>query len=486
MLNRLKGLIVLLSLVSGSAVSQDIKETAVGKLGMKLVAALNSNDRETQLNFINSFLDSRALENGADSWIKKFGELYSLTGGVEIIAMQTGRTPDEVRMQVKSLRGNPVFDLATRISPESPEKLIGFIFRPLQASSALPWPQNPLSESSIVAEIEKHIQADVDDDHFSGAVLIAKGDRILVNKAYGLANKDKKIPNQTDTKFNIGSMNKMFTSVAIAQLVQAGKLSYQDTLAKILPTYPNKAVATKITIHHLLTHTSGLDNFFKPEFFEHREKYVNLISYLPLFANDPLLFEPGKDWAYSNAGFIVLGIVVEKISGENYFDYVRNHIFKPAQMIHTDSYERDAVIPNLAAGYTYDENDPQHKMSRHDNKATLPIKGSSAGGGYSTTGDIFLFSKALLGHNLLNEELTNTITSGKVDDHRLNSKYAYGFSDQTFSGKHIVGHNGGGPGINGSLKILKDNGYTVIVLSNYSPPSADGLASEMSEFLIRQ
>jgi len=486
MSNNCKVLIVLLSFISGSAFSQDIKETTIGKLGMKLVAALNSNNRDTQLNFINSYLDSRALENGADEWVKKFGELYNLTGGVEIIAMQTGRAPDEVRMNVKSLRGNLMIDLATRISPESPDKLIGFIFRPLQGSSTLPWPQNSLSEPSIVAEIEKHIQADVDSDQFSGAVLIAKGDRILLSKAYGLADKEKKIPNQTDTKFNLGSMNKMFTSVAIAQLVQAGKLSYQDTLANVLPSYPNKAAAKKITIHHLLTHTSGLGNFFKPEFFEHREKYVNLISYLPIFANDPLLFEPGKDWAYSNAGFIVLGVVVEKISGEDYFDYMRHHIFKPAQMIRTDSYERDAVVPNLALGYTYDDNDPQHKMPRHDNKATLPVKGSSAGGGYSTTGDILLFSKALLGHILLNEELTNTITSGKVDDRHLNSKYAYGFSDQISSGKHMVGHNGGGPGINGSLKILKDNGYVVIVLGNYSPPAADSLASEISEFLIRQ
>jgi len=472
--------------INWSAFSQDIHETTIGKLGIKLVAALNSNDRETQLNFINSFLDSRALESGTDSWLKKFADLYNLTGGVEIMSMQSGRTPDEVSMQVKSLRGNQVIDLATRMSPQSPEKLIGFIFRPLQASSALPWPQNPLSEPSIVAEIEKHIQANVNEDAFSGAVLIAKGDRILLSKAYGLADKEKKIINQTDTKFNIGSMNKMFTSVAIAQLVQAGKLSYTDTLANILPDYPNKALASKITIHHLLTHTSGLGNFFKPEFFEHREKYVNLISYLPIFANDPLLFEPGNDWAYSNAGFIVLGIVVEKISGEDYFDYVRRHIFKPAQMNHTDSYERDAVVPNLALGYTYDENDPQHKMPRHDNRNTLPIKGSSAGGGYSTIGDMLLFSKALLAHHLLNEELTNNIMSGKVDDHHLNSKYGYGFSDRTLSGKHIVGHNGGGPGINGSLEILKDNGYIIIVLSNYGPPSADGLASEFSEFLIRQ
>jgi len=357
------------------------------------------------------------------------------------------------------------------------------------AANAEPWPSGQLTEPAIVKEIERHVNLAVQEGRFSGVVLIAKDDKVLLKKAYGLANAASNIPNKTDTKFNLGSMNKMFTSVAIAQLVQAGKLSYNDTLASVLPDYPNKETARKITIHQLLTHTSGLGDFFRPEFFQNRDKYKSLTSYLSLFANDPLLFEPGSGWSYSNAGFIVLGVIVEKVSGENYFDYVKEHIFQPAGMINSDYYERDAAVPNMALGYTYDDmTDPSHNKPRLVNTPFLPAKGSSAGGGYSTADDLLGFSHALLGYKLLSKALTDTITSGKVASPRgPGFQYGYGFNVITgFWGRHIIGHGGGSRGINGALSMIPENGYTVVVLANYDPPAADGMAREIADFLIKQ
>jgi D-alanyl-D-alanine carboxypeptidase len=346
-----------------------------------------------------------------------------------------------------------------------------------------------LREPAIVAEIGRHIDLAVEGRRFSGVVLIAKDDKVLLKKAYGFANAAATIPNKTDTKFNLGSMVKMFTSVAIAQLVQAGKLSYTDTLAKLLPDYPNKETAEKMTIRQLLTHTSGLGDFFGPKFFQDRDKYKSLNSYLSLFAGDPLLFEPGSGWSYSNAGFIVLGLVIEKVSGENYFDYVKEHIFQPAGMINSDFFERDATIPNMALGYTYDDmTDPLHLNQRQLNTAFLPAKGSSAGGGYSTADDLLKFSHALLGHQLLSQALTDTIMTGKVSSPRgPGLQYGYGFNIAAgFSGRHIIGHGGGSRGINGTLSMIPENGYSVIVLANYDPPAADGLAKEIADFLIKQ
>jgi len=483
--NLLKTWILLLILIAGpSGLAQQIKESPIGQLAVSLISALNSNNKEEQLRFINAHMDSEALRNGPDVLIKNFGDLFDRTGGVEITDLRPGRDPGEVKVILKSKRGNLEIELLTHLSRESPDKLIGFISHPLpdpDRKDSLPWPRTSLNERDGIAEIEHHVQQAAKDDRFSGAVLVAKNDRVLLSKAYGFANKEKQILNQTDTRFNLGSMNKMFTSVAIAQLVQAGKLSFGDTLDRVLPDYPNESVAKKITVRQLLTHTAGLGDFFKPEFQKHREKYVSLASYLPLFAQEPLLFEPGKSWSYSNAGFIVLGLIVERLSGENYFDYVRSHIFKPSGMMSTDSYERDAIIPNLALGYIDGD-----KNQRRVNEETLPVKGSSAGGGYSTTNDLFRFSRALLNNRLLNAELTKTIMTGKVADNHPNSQYAFGFKDVTLSGRHMVGHGGGGPGINGYLNMLIDNGYTVIVLGNYSPPSADGLAMEISNFLISQ
>jgi CubicO group peptidase (beta-lactamase class C family) len=377
----------------------------------------------------------------------------------------------------------------THLSRESSEQLIGFICRPLAerpANSVADWPQVSLPEPAVIKEIERHADGAFKNDTFSGAILIARNDQVLLNKAYGMADQKNGIPNRTDTKFNLGSMNKMFTSVAIAQLAQAGKLSYDDTLAHVLPDYPNQTAARKITIMELLTHTAGLGDFFKPEFFEQPDDYVSLRDYLPLFARERLLFEPGAGWSYSNAGYIVLGLVIEKVSGENYFDYVRNHVFQPAGMTNTDSFERNTVVPNLALGYAADDNDPDHKTPRQANTTSLPLKGSSAGGGYSTTDDLLRFSQALLNYRLLDEATTSMIMTGRVDDHHMNSKYGCGFIDMTRFGQHIVGHNGGGPGISGAMYMLKDSGYVVIVLGNYSPPSADELAREISEFLARQ
>jgi CubicO group peptidase (beta-lactamase class C family) len=306
-----------------------------------------------------------------------------------------------------------------------------------------------------------------------------------------MAEKGFSVPNRPDTKFNLGSMNKMFTSVAIAQLVEAGKLSYQDTLAKVLPEYPNKQVAETVTIHQLLTHTAGLGDFFdNPEFRPHRERYRNPRDYFPLFANNPLRFAPGSRFGYSNAGFIVLGAVVEKVSGESYFDYVRAHILRPAGMLNTDSYELTEVVPNLAVGYGRFEDDPMGIDPRRSNIAFLPWRGSPAGGGYSTAPDLLRFAEALRTNKLVNAQLTELITSPKtpMTGAPRPAKYAYGFAIEEVSGKEIRGHSGGGSnsGINSSMEIFWDGSYTVIVLGNYDAPAAEELAHKICEFLALQ
>jgi CubicO group peptidase (beta-lactamase class C family) len=286
-------------------------------------------------------------------------------------------------------------------------------------------------------------------------------------------------------------MNKMFTSIAIAQLVAAGKLSFDDKLTKVLPDYPNKPAAEKITIKHLLTHTSGLGDFFdNPEFRPHRERFRHPPDYFRLFANDPLRFEPGSRFSYSNAGFVVLGAVVERLSGESYFDYVRTHIFRPASMNDTDSYELTEVVPNLAIGYAHFEDDPMGTDPRRSNIAFLPWKGSPAGGGYSTAPDLLRFAQALKAHRFLNRELTELITSPKLPmaGSPRKADYGYGFTSQKVGGREIRGHGGGGAnsGINSRMEIFWDGSYTVIVLGNYDSPAAEELAQKICEFLARQ
>jgi CubicO group peptidase (beta-lactamase class C family) len=281
-----------------------------------------------------------------------------------------------------------------------------------------------------------------------------------------MANRNDGIPNQVDTKFNLGSMNKMFTAVAFLQLVQQGKLDVDDTIIEHLPDYPNQQVAGQVTIHHLLTHTSGLGDLFTKEFFEtSKDRFRTLSDHLPLFVDEPLQYNPGSHFSYSNAGFIVLGLIIEEITGQTYYDYVRENIYFPCGMTNTDSYEADKVVPNLAIGYSRSlSNDTQMASNLLFN----PAKGSSAGGGYSTVEDMLHFSNCLLEHRLLSPELTKLLFEGKVDipEREINTKYAYGFGEVVINNHRIVGHGGGAPGICANLDIFLDLQYTAVVLSN--------------------
>jgi len=464
--------------------------TPEGKLARGLFEAINSGDKAALEAFVKANLSSRALkEDSADEYVTQAYRLYSQSGGFELMQVLPPRGPGEVRINVRTRRGNYWALFMTRLEKDEPGKLDGWGFRRVadpETEKADAWATTKMSEADAVKAIERHIAKAAADDRFSGVALVAKGDHVIFNKAYGLADKANNIPNKLDTKFNLGSMNKMFTSVAIAQLVQAGKLSYDSTLAKVLPEYPNKEVAAKITVHQLLTHTSGLGDFFKPEFFQNREKYRNPKDYFPVFATDALRFEPGKSWSYSNAGFIVLGAIVENASGQNYFEYVRDHIFTPAGMKDTASYAVHDIVPNLGTGYTrFDNGDPLGIEPRRNNVMTLPMQGSPAGGGYSTAPDLLRFAQALRANRLVNAELTEKITGGKVDT-PMGAKYGYGFIDEMIDGKSVRGHSGGAPGINSYLNIFWDGSYTVIVQGNYDPPAAQELGGKITRFLAKQ
>jgi CubicO group peptidase (beta-lactamase class C family) len=186
---------------------------------------------------------------------------------------------------------------------------------------------------------------------------------------------------------------------------------------------------------------------------------------------------------------VVLGAVVERLSGDDYDDYVQGHIFALAGMRGTASYQWDEVTPNRAVGYVPNENDTFGVLPRRTNVALLPFRGSPAGGGYSTVLDLRAFADALRGHKLLGEAMTETVTSAKVDipfHPQSPRKYGYGFESRVVHGKEIRGHSGAARGINGALEIFWDGSYIVAVLGNYEPPAAQILAGEIVEFLAVQ
>ncbi len=342
---------------------------------------------------------------------------------------------------------------------------------------------NSVTDAMIIKELGKLLEQAVAADDFSGAVLLAKNDRQIFAKAYGLANKARNTANNTDTKFNIGSLSKMFTAVAVAQLAERGKLSFSDKVGKLLPNYPNREVASNVTVHQLLTHTSGMGHYHNEKYFANLHKMKTIADLLPLFVDEPLAFEPGTEWQYSNAGYVVLGLIIEKVSGQNYFDYVKEHIFNPAGMIDTDSYEHSKPVPNIAVGYTrmsfFGGSDSSN--SRRENRR--PARGSPAGGGYSTVGDLLRFSLALRSNKLLSQKYTDLVMQGKIEVGAPVGKYAYGFSDKNLNGKLIVGHNGGGPGIGANFDMFPRSGYTAVILTNYDAPAMAPVIARLRELI---
>jgi len=314
----------------------------------------------------------------------------------------------------------------------------------------------------LTSRIRDHLAGLSKADNFSGVVLIAKDGKPVLEQAYGLSNIADQIPNRIDTKFNMASMGKMFTAVSVLQLLEAGKIaSLQDKVGKYLPNYPNKAVREQVTIEQLLTHTSGMGNFWEQLADKAKDRYSAVADYVPLFADEKLQFEPGKGFAYSNNGYTVLGLIVEAVSGKTYFNYVRDNIYRPCGMADTDAYELDKPIARMATGYSRSPDKPGQLVS---NIYVLPYKGSPAGGSYTTVGDLLKFAIALMQFKLLNQKDTETLTAGKTDYGAR--RYAYGFTEEVANGHRLIGHGGGNTGIADELMIFTDLGYTAVILTN--------------------
>jgi CubicO group peptidase (beta-lactamase class C family) len=391
--------------------------------------------------------------------------LRDRTGGLDLRALEesaANRIAGVVRARDtdKFLRFNVI------VEPREPDRIRSLEINYIAWPADFPLPR--MTETEIFAALDARLAQDSAADKFSGVVLITKRGKAVYRAAHGLADREKNQPNDLYTRFNLGSLNKMFTATAIMQLVQAGKIRLSDPVGKHIPDYPNKDIAEKVTIEHLLTHTGGTGNIFGPEYDAHRLELRTHDDYLELYGSRGPAFEPGSRFEYSNYGPVLLGVIVEKVTQRDYDDYVSRRIFKRAGMKRTGSEPIDALRRNTAIGYMR-----APEGGRKPNWEIL-ARGTSAGGGYSTAGDLARFADALMGNRLLSAENTSTLITGKVD-RPGNGRYAYGFEDRRKDGSGYVGHGGGAPGVNTFLQIFPQSGYVVVVLANVDPPAAQNI-----------
>jgi len=321
-------------------------------------------------------------------------------------------------------------------------------------AGAEPGRPSPISQGELTARMTTGLDSLAKAGQFSGVAVLAKNGLPVFQRAYGMADRERRIANNPETGFNLGSINKIFTQIALLQLRANGKLDLDSTLSKYWPDYPNQEVARKITIRQLMRHTSGIGgNIFAPPAAGKRNDIRTLRDYLPLFVNQPLAFEPGTRNAYSNAGYVVLGLLIERLSGDDYYTYVREHIFKPAGMTRTGSFAVDSLPQNTAIGYTRGDQDAPLSALLRANSPDLPGRGSSAGGGYSTAQDLVRFVQALRENHI-----PNGVPAG-------------------------LGIAGGSGGINAVVEGGLPGGYDLVVLANLDPPAAERVARMTREWL---
>lgn len=433
---------------------------------LRLVAAIGSGDAAQLFEAMQTEFAPSLLERRPGGWQGLAEMLASHHSGMEVVGVEIS---EEHRMDVVTRDPGGTWRLELGFEPAPPHRIAGFGIGSEDESDEgdveLPPLELPGGGAEALSPALRRWFDQVHEKHgFSGAALVVWRGATLLRGAWGLADRRWRVPNHTDTRFDLGSINKSFTRVAIGRLLAQGRLALDDTLAEVLPDYPNPKIAERITVEQLLEHTSGLPDVFGPAFFDSSKAlYRGPRDFFPLFVDEPLLFEPGSGRQYSNAGFMVLGAIVEAVTGEPYASVIQQWVFDPAGMSSSGFFAHDDPVPNVAEGYTRDRETGRVTS----NVLMLPAAGNSAGSAYSTVDDLLRFDSALREHRLLPPGWTawhfgaappKAGAAGEIGD--AAPREAAG-----------IGIAGGAPGVNAVLE--SDPDLVVIVLSNVDPPLAE-------------
>jgi CubicO group peptidase (beta-lactamase class C family) len=459
------------------AQTPDAAEAAQERRAVGLVRALKSNDADTVLRFLEeNFAPATWERRSPEEWRQTVGQLMRRLAPMEMQGVEITRPHTLDLLLGPANADDPAATLGFEFENEAPYRIAGLsveLGSPHGRDNDLPPFELPpgAGREDVVHTLANYVETLAREDRFSGTALVAHRGEVIFTSAHGLASKRYNAPNSMNTRFDLGSINKAFTKIAVGQLHQQGKLSLDDWIVDHLPDYPNREVAETVTIEQLLEHTSGLGDMFNDTFFRSsRSLYRSPQDYFRVFADEPLLFEPGTGRQYSNAGYIVLGAIIEAVSGESYDGYIARHVFEPAGMASSGFFERDGIEPNIAEGYTRWLGTGE-EGERRSNMYRLPIKGNPAGSAQSTAEDLLRFDSALRQHKLLSPGYTSWFFGGPLPS----SGAEPNVDAPTASGS--LGIAGGGPGVSAVLE--SDGELVIVVLSNYDPPIAEAIVQRL-------
>jgi CubicO group peptidase (beta-lactamase class C family) len=457
-----------------------LPDTPVGRLAGELIQHANNDSPEQIQKWARSILSASMSDDDKAGFVADLASAARDGGGLDVFDVRTDpHQPGLLQVAVQTRRGGQRALFPLMADSAHPDQLAQAALFPMgDPALYADWPASAVTHADMARLIHAALDRLVRTQDFSGCVTVRDGDDTVLNECRGLAERRFNVAATDQTRFHIGSMDKMFTGVAIAQLVEGGKLSWDDTLAKLVPEYPDQAAAGRITVWELLHHTAGLGDFLVPDYLEHSERFINPADYLGLIARQPLVGEPGKQWIYSNAGYMLLGRIIENVSGEGYFSYIQRHIFTPAHMESSGFDGLDEIVPGLAVGYYHDG---LFSRTWKADWLKLGYKGGPAGGGYSNNTDLLRFAAALRGGKLV-----GPATLARMFDDETPAGpggYAAGFGDRLSHDRHIRGHSGGIEGTTANLQMVWETGGAVALTSNQGPSENWMLAERIADLL---
>ena len=435
--------------------------------------------------FIETSFSQAALsrEPAADR-ARQFDRLKALAGGFQALDWRP-QGERMIELVAVSRRGNRHAKFVIFTSSKEPGKIADIIVIPERdpaRAAADEFPNAAVSNHQLVQLVERRIDALANEGSFSGAVLVALDDQVLVREARGMADEVWHVPNRPDTRFNVASVSKMWTAVIIMKLVEQGKLSLDDTLGKWVAAYPHQQAASKITIRQLLQHRAGLGDW------DVRQTRSPLTSSAAAATMTEEPGEPDKNFAYSNAGYVLLGAAAEKATGLTYEQLVDQFVFRPAGMKSSGFWPVTAIVSNRATGYLRPADDPLGFGPKFSNEQFLGYAGNASGGAYSTVDDLFAFHRALATGHLLRPETVKLMVDSSVEFSGAPRpmRYGLGLRLESCAGVPTLGHGGGGAnsGVSSATYATLDGRWTIVVLGN-TDPMPEQVAIDVCELVHR-
>ncbi|MDX1943741.1 MAG: serine hydrolase domain-containing protein [Saprospiraceae bacterium] len=357
------------------------------------------------------------------------------------------------------------FQLYVTAPPAQKIKQLAFI---AEVSEPINLPNGAIQQKETLDWLDKYIKNLHSEYDLSGSILIAEKGEVLYERHFGYADLDKKVKISNQTLFNIASGGKMFTAIAIAKLAEQGKLKYDDKITKYLNGFSDKSKADKITIHHLLSHTSGIAEYWSGQNDKAVFSATNINDHLKIVYNAGFDFEAGKQYQYCNSNFILLGAIIEKVTEKSFYDVIQSEIFKPAGMTASGYFNYGSK--NVAIPLTREEQENTWvEVTRHG------IKGSSAGGAYSNGRDILKFSRVLKNNALISDKTFKDMLTPKNKGLDVTEDYGYGFIIQKSAQEITYGHGGTADGVNFEFRYFPGQDITLVVFSNQNNGAYDDL-----------